>query len=127
MAGPARAVEEDIRKGFVRVVATSQVPFKKPDIFIEGPELAFFSAPDVTLSDGGKKATLRIPVTLEENTEILKTNIRLTLTDGNRSAEATLGVTAGAASGPPSGPAPPPAAPPPPVAAPARPPVRVPV
>jgi suppressor for copper-sensitivity B len=103
MAGPARAVEEDIRKGFVRVVATSQVPFKKPDIFIEGPELAFFSAPDVTLSDGGKKATLRIPVTLEEDTEILKTNIRLTLTDGNRSAEATLGVTEGAASGPPSG------------------------
>ena len=103
MAGTAKQVKKDIRKGFVRVVATSQVPFAKPDVFIEGPELAFFSVPAVTLSDGGKKATLRVPVTLEEDTKILKTDIRLTLTDGNRSAERTLRLTQGAASRPPAG------------------------
>ena len=103
MAGKARQVKEDIRKGFVRVVATSQVPFTKPDVFIEGPELAFFSVPAVTLSDGGRQATLKVPVTLEEDTKILKTDIRLTLTDGNRSAERTLRLTQGAASEAPAG------------------------
>jgi suppressor for copper-sensitivity B len=98
MAGQARQVEKDIRKGFVRVVATSQIPFQNPDIFIEGPELAFFARPKVTLSGGGKQATLRIPVTLEEDTEIAAANLRLTLTDGNRSADRTLKVTQGAAS-----------------------------
>jgi suppressor for copper-sensitivity B len=103
MAGSATEVEKDIRKGFVRVVATSQVPFTNPDVFIEGPELAFFSVPTVTLSNGGRQATLRVPVTLEEDTKILKTDIRLTLIDGNRSAERTLRLTQGAASGPPAG------------------------
>ena len=103
MAGDARQVEKDIRKGFVRVTATSQVPFTKPDVFIEGPELAFFSVPAVTLSNGGRQATLRVPVTLEEDTKILKTDIRLTLTDGKRSAERTLRLTQGAAASAPAG------------------------
>ena len=95
MAGTTRQMENDVRKGFIRVTATSRVPFKSPDVFVEGPEWVFFSAPKVTLSDGDKKATLRIPVTLEKGAEILRTQIRLTLTDGNRSAERSLSVVQG--------------------------------
>ncbi|MEE2761397.1 MAG: protein-disulfide reductase DsbD domain-containing protein, partial [Pseudomonadota bacterium] len=100
MAGTARQVEKDVRKGFIRVTASSRIPFKSPDVFVEGPESTFFSVPKVTLSDGDKKATLRIPVTLEKDAEILRTDVRLTLTDGNRSAERSLGVTQGPASAP---------------------------
>ena len=43
-AGPFQTVDKDVRKGFLRIVAKSNVRFQKPDVFIEGPELAFFSA-----------------------------------------------------------------------------------
>jgi suppressor for copper-sensitivity B len=102
-AGPVRQVDKDIRKGFVRVLASSQVPFQKPDIFIEGPELAFFAAPEVRLSDGGKKATLKVPVTLEEDSTIEQAKLRLTLIDGNRSAERALNVGRGPAAAPSGG------------------------
>ena len=52
-AGGFNTVEKDLRKGIIRIVATSAVPFTKPDIFVEGPEFAIFSPPEVTLENGG--------------------------------------------------------------------------
>ena len=37
-AGPFTPIDEVARRGFVRVVATSTIPFVRPDVFIEGPE-----------------------------------------------------------------------------------------
>ena len=37
-AGAFNTVEKDVRNGTIRVVATSAVPFTKPDIFVEGPD-----------------------------------------------------------------------------------------
>ena len=43
-------VEKNIRKGFITIRAKSGLPFKDPDIFIEGPELTFFGVPKLTLN-----------------------------------------------------------------------------
>ena len=63
-------MEKDVRKGIIRVVATSTVPFTKPDIFVEGPEFAIFSPPEVTLENGGKRALLILRASEEEDTKI---------------------------------------------------------
>ena len=65
-AGGFNTVEKDLRKGIIRVVATSAVPFTKPDIFVEGPEFAIFSPPEVTLENGGKRAVLITAASEEE-------------------------------------------------------------
>jgi len=95
--GPFQTVEKDVRKGFLRIVAKSNVPFQNPDVFIEGPELAFFSAPDVKLSGDGKTVTLTVPATEEEETRLNLASLKLTLIDNGRSAERTLKVTDGRA------------------------------
>ena len=100
--GPFKTVEKDIRKGFVRVAVSSGVPFTKPDLFIEGPELAFFSLPRIEVIEGGKKALMTVPVTVEEDTRIDQASLRLTVTDGDRSVEENLTVKEGAAVAPPS-------------------------
>ncbi|MDG2032921.1 MAG: protein-disulfide reductase DsbD family protein [Rhodospirillales bacterium] len=83
-AGAFNTVEKDVRNGTIRVVATSAVPFTKPDIFVEGPELAFFSPPDVSLENGGKRAVLILPASEEEDTKIQNATLTLTLVDGGR-------------------------------------------
>lgn len=95
--GPLKTVEKDIHKGYVRVVASSGQSFKNPDLFIEGPELAFFAVPNFKIIEGGKKALITVPVTVEEDTKLELASLRLTLTDGDRSAESKLTVTPGAA------------------------------
>ena len=99
-AGEFKTVKKDVRKGFIRIVAASTVPFNKPDVFVEGPELTFFSPPQVTLSDGGKKAIIKIPASEEEDAKLLQASLRLTLRDGERSAERLLTVGAGPAEAP---------------------------
>ncbi len=94
-AGEFTMVKKDVRNGFVRVVATSAVPFKNPDIFVEGPELAFFSPPEVTLEDGGKRAVLAIPASEEDDTKIQTASLKLTIVDGDRAATQTHYVGAG--------------------------------
>ncbi len=95
--GPFRTVDKNVRKGFVRVTVSSGVPFTKPDIFIEGPELAFFSLPKIEIRNAGKKALMTVPVTVEEDTRVEQANLRLTVTDGDRSAESNLTVKEGKA------------------------------
>jgi suppressor for copper-sensitivity B len=95
-SGTFRRLDASARAGAVRVRATSNVAFDQPDVFIEGPDLTFFGAPDVRLSDGGKSAILTVPVTLEENASLDLASVRLTMIDGARSAERTLPVEPGA-------------------------------
>src|SRR3546814_10732585 len=43
----------------LEVEASSTMPFDAPDLYVEGPEGAYFGRPEVTLSEGGRHATLR--------------------------------------------------------------------
>ena len=94
-AGGFNTVEKDVRKGIIRVVATSTVPFTKPDIFVEGPEFAIFSPPEVTLENGGKRALLILTASEEEDTKIQGSTLKLTLVDDGRAATQTHRVGAG--------------------------------
>jgi suppressor for copper-sensitivity B len=84
--------KENIRKGFITIKTKSGIPYTKPDIFIEGPELIFFGAPKVQLNKNQTTATFVIPFIEEENAKIINSKIRLTLKDGDRSAEDNLRV-----------------------------------
>jgi len=99
-AGAFKTIDKDVREGAIRVVAASAVPFSSPDVFVEGPELTFFSQPQVDLQDGGKKALITIPASEEEKAKILQASLTLTLKDGERSAEKTLIVQSGPAAAP---------------------------
>ncbi|MBN08451.1 MAG: hypothetical protein CMM45_11545 [Rhodospirillaceae bacterium] len=94
-AGDFNTVEKGIRKGIIRVVATSAVPFTKPDIFVEGPEFAVFSPPEVTLENDGKRAVLILTASEEEDTKIQESTLKLTLVDDGRAATQTHRVAAG--------------------------------
>ena len=93
--GQFSEVEKDVRSGFIRVKAKSGIPFEKPDVYIEGPELIFFGKPVANLSHDGVVATIKVPVSEEEKAKIVNASLRLTLKDGARSAERTLTVTEG--------------------------------
>lgn len=74
----------------VTVVATAREPFVAPDIFVEGPEGSFFGKPEVSLSDGGRRAIVAVsgggfekPVSAEG------VPLVLTLVDGDRMLEET--------------------------------------
>lgn len=102
LAGALNPAPNDLKKGFLRVVASSATPFTSPDVFIEGPEEAGWGRPHVSLRNGGKEAVLRVAVTVDDDVPLVGKNLRLTLTDGNRSAEQAFPVSlgeAGSASG----------------------------
>ncbi|WP_425450418.1 protein-disulfide reductase DsbD family protein [Virgifigura deserti] len=72
----------------LEVVAQSRIPFAAPDLIVEGPPGLYFAAPEVTLSDGGTRAVLRAPVTLDEGAPALTdASLTLTLVDGTRGLE----------------------------------------
>ena len=93
--GDFKEIEKDVRKGFISIKAKSGIPFTKPDVFSEGPELTFYGAPTVSLNHDSSVATINVPVTEEETAKIVTASLRLTLKDGARSAERTLTVTPG--------------------------------
>ena len=84
--------KENIRKGFITIKTESGIPYIKPDIFIEGPELIFFGMPEIELNKNQTTAAFKIPFIEEENAKIINSIIRLTLKDGERSAEKRLRV-----------------------------------
>jgi len=95
--GDLGPVKDDFRKGLVRVTARSDIPFKTPDIFVEGPDTMIFFKPDIEVSEGGTVATARIPVDVEEGFKLQQANLTFTLTDGGRAAEQPLTVERGEA------------------------------
>lgn len=88
----------------ITVTATSETPFARPDIYIEGPKPYEFSAPTVRLSPDRKTATLRIGAGApgEAAGGIAGKILTLTVVDGKRAIETvTLAEDGGAAPPPP--------------------------
>ena len=83
--------------------STSGMAFGQPDVYVEGPPALSFGKPDVTI-ENGTAASFRIPVYAAKPDDIvlLGETLTLTLVDGNRSAEATLPVSAALAPAAPS-------------------------
>jgi len=85
--------EQNTRKVLMAIETKSGIPFENPELFIEGPELIIFGTPKVTLNKDKSTATFVVAVTEEENAKSLASTLRLTLTDGIRSAERHLKIT----------------------------------
>ena len=68
-------------------VASTGAPLHAPDLFIEGVAKGSPGRPEIALADAGRVATLRIPIRGEKAAAIAGTRLRLTLVDGDRSAE----------------------------------------
>ena len=94
-AGEFKTIDKNGRKGFIRLVIESALPLTNPDVFVEGPELAIFSRPQINMGDDGKKAVMSIPVSEEGDTKIEHTALRFTITDGQRSIVENHLVSAG--------------------------------
>jgi suppressor for copper-sensitivity B len=94
-AGEFKTIDMNVRKGFIRLVIESALLLINPDVFVEGPELAIFSLPQIKLGDDGKKAVMTIPVSEEGDTKIEHTSLRFTITDGQRSITENHLVSAG--------------------------------
>jgi suppressor for copper-sensitivity B len=73
----------------LEVTARSQKPFRSPDLLVEGPRSFFFEKPEVSLSDGGRAAVLRLATRTAEGAQSVIEGKRLTLTliDGRRGME----------------------------------------
>jgi len=81
---------------YVVANATSEIPMKGPDLYLEGPVGFGYGAPATRLADAKQSATLRVPVsgflgTPEEAAAELSSNpFTFTLLDGGRAMEATM-------------------------------------
>jgi suppressor for copper-sensitivity B len=74
----------------LRIVARSTTPFQVPDVLVEGPPGYGFGKPEVSLSDDGTRAVLRLATERDMLAEGVLEGKRLTLTviDGSRGMEA---------------------------------------
>ncbi|MFN3077725.1 MAG: protein-disulfide reductase DsbD family protein, partial [Alphaproteobacteria bacterium] len=87
----------------LEVVATADIPFQSPDLFVESPAGYGFGAPEVRLEDGGLRAVLRLPATTVPEKPLSDTTVTVTLVDGSRAAETELTVRTAAATTPQGG------------------------
>jgi suppressor for copper-sensitivity B len=70
----------------VRLVSTG-APLRAPDLFVEDVPKGSPGHPEIALADAGGVATLQVPVRGEKAAALAGTRLRLTLVDGDRSAE----------------------------------------
>jgi suppressor for copper-sensitivity B len=73
----------------VRVVSTGP-PLRAPDLFVEGASQGSPGRPEIVLADARHVATLRVAIRGESAAALTGTRLRLTLVDGERSAETEL-------------------------------------
>ena len=68
---------------------TSESPFGKPDLLVEGPPAFSYGKPEVALAEDGLSALVRVPVLARKNAQsvIEGKNLTLTVTDGLRGLE----------------------------------------
>ena len=77
----------------LEILARADRPFGKPDAIVEGPATLSFGAPrEVSLSDGGRLALLRLPVGVAGKTDAMGAvpdapTLTVTLLDGERAIE----------------------------------------
>lgn len=78
----------------LRVRVRAAQPLSGPDLFVEGPDTLAFGRPEVRLSDGGRSALLRIPVSAAGETvsDLTAMPVTLTLVDGDRAMEKPVAV-----------------------------------
>ncbi len=79
------------------IVARSSVAsFDTPDVIIEAPAGLYFSAPSVSISEGGSRAAFRVPIFVDDHAPPLKdAALTLTLVDGTRGLEQQIVVGVG--------------------------------
>lgn len=99
--GISEAWTEHSEKGlYVVASATSEIPFKGPDLYLEGPIGLGFGAPATRLSNAKQSAILRIPVSgflgtpAEAAAKLSGSSFIFTLLDGGRAMEATVSLDA---------------------------------
>ncbi|HVC63620.1 MAG TPA: protein-disulfide reductase DsbD domain-containing protein [Acetobacteraceae bacterium] len=71
-------------------VASTDAPLRAPDLFVEGVPNGSAGRPDVALTDAGRLATLRVPIRGATKAALAGARLRLTLVDGDRSAETAV-------------------------------------
>jgi suppressor for copper-sensitivity B len=78
------------------LAAQAKPSFSKPDLYVEGPDDLWFSAPEITFEDGGKTALLKIRVEGVKDlvAPLAGTPMTFTLVDGMRAAEKRLVIAA---------------------------------
>lgn len=65
--------------------------FAAPDLIVEAPSSLLFGKPDVAMSDGGRRATLTLPIEQStDSSQAASGDLTLTLTDGDRGLEAPV-------------------------------------
>ncbi len=75
-------------KQTLQVVASTDKPFREPDLMVEAPEPFSFGRPEVSFRDDGRMATLVLPVFGgSAKRELKDETLTLTLVDGARATE----------------------------------------
>ena len=74
------ALEGELESPRLEAVATSERPFEKPDLLVEGPPGWIYGKPEVALEDGGTRARLSVPIEKGRLAEGVIDGKRLTLT-----------------------------------------------
>ena len=81
------------------VTARSESAFAKPDLLVEGPAGLAFGKPVIERHEGGRLARFLLPVYAATATPVVGSSLTLTLTDGDRAAEAAVMPVAGSGGG----------------------------
>ena len=71
-------------------MASTGAPFRAPDLFVEDVPKGSPERPEIALADAGRLATLRVAIRGEKAAALAGTRLRLTLVDGDRSAETAV-------------------------------------
>jgi suppressor for copper-sensitivity B len=85
----------------LRLSLSAAEPFDHPDAFVEGDDAPAFEQPRATLSDGGRRALIELPVAKGAlKGTLARRSLTVTVADGPRALEATVIATAVAAASP---------------------------
>lgn len=71
----------------LRVAIASEMPLVVPDLFVEGPPIAFFGRPDIVLSADGRRAVMVLEGAGAKPEAMVAEPLRVTLVDGDRAVE----------------------------------------
>jgi len=71
-------------------LASLATPMRAPDLFVEGIRNGSPGRPEVDLTDGGRQATLRVPIRYVAAKMLAGKSLHLTVVDGTRSAESDV-------------------------------------
>ena len=81
-----------VEQPVLQIVASSTLPFRAPDVLVEGPPGFAFGKPEVLLNEAAERAVLRVRVQRDSTTVGVLEGKRITLTviDGQRGMETSL-------------------------------------